>query len=66
MGALLIYLIFGVMIGVVEVISVLLINDKEKVRAKIAYGILAGIFWPLILIVAFIPEKILAKLRTKP
>lgn len=66
MGALLIYLIFGVMIGVVEVISVLLINDKEKVRTKIAYGILAGIFWPLILIVTFIPEKLLAKLRIKP
>ncbi|AMG53247.1 hypothetical protein AL524_09195 [Citrobacter amalonaticus] len=59
----LLYLCFGVLLGLIEFISVLFIRDGRSVLLKALYGLFTVIFWPLIIFVLFVPERVLCKWR---
>ncbi|MCH8363190.1 hypothetical protein I7X26_27550 [Klebsiella pneumoniae] len=63
MQFLLFYLCCGLPIGLIEFVSVLFIRDGGAVWLKALYAFIAVIFWPLIIGVLFVPERVLSKLR---
>ncbi|HEG4382291.1 TPA: hypothetical protein SD291_002180 [Klebsiella pneumoniae] len=63
MQLLLLYLSCGLPIGVIEFILVLFIRDGGSVWLKALYGLITVIFWPLIIVVLFVPERVLCKWR---
>lgn len=63
MQFLLLYLSCGLPLGLIEFISVLFIRDGGSVLLKALYGLITVIFWPLIIFVLFVPERVLCKWR---
>lgn len=61
----LLYLCVGVPFGLIEFVSVIFIRDGASVWLKGVYGLIAAALWPLIIIVAFVPERNLNQLRSK-
>lgn len=59
----LLYLCFGVPFGLIEFVSVLFIRDGGKVWFKALYGLISVLAWPLIILVLFVPERVLCKWR---
>lgn len=54
MGFIGVYLMVGVMIGIMEMVSILLIRDNQSLWLKSLYGLLVALLWPLIVIVTWL------------
>lgn len=63
MHFLLLYLCFGLLLGIIEFISVIFIRDGEPVWLKAIYGLIVALAWPLVIVVGFLPNRILQKVR---
>lgn len=59
----LLYLCYGVLFGLIEFISVLFIRDGGAIWLKAIYGLISVVAWPLMILMLFVPKRVLCKWR---